>query len=456
MQRLDGIWGPRYTPEERRVRRLVRFRAKIQTVAATLPWQRWYQFGLKGSRFLVTLVVAATLIVGLVHPAVSQGIDLLRLVKPGRYLVAFLNSAELRPAGGFLGSFAIAEFDGKQVTFEVETNIYQHDNAFVTDHFIPLPKPLDTVWTGRSMSLVNANTAADFSESARLMLAYYEAEYGKPLDGVVGLTVLPVIELMALAGPVELPEHDVVITADNFLPVLHQKIQIDYFREPVNRLINEPKTIIADLVALMPERVERLPARIVWKLVERALREKNVMLYFNDSARQQLVEFRNWAGRITPRHHEFLAVYHANYGGGKTSLQITEERKLEKLAPTLRQLTITRSHPGGYDEFTSGENRNYTEVYLPKGTKLLKAQRSGHDMFAEVDARETDVTTFGFWLTTQPHASQVALLEYALPENLKPGLSVIRQPGTRPSQLLVIEGETVAFSGELRYDLELQ
>lgn len=463
MRRLDGIWGPRYTPQELRVRRFARIQDRVsgnfltfRNTLRNIPWSTSFKLGINGIQLVMVLVVTGALMFGLIHPAVSQSIDAVRLIKPGRYLIAFLNSAELRPSGGFLGSFAIAQYDGKNLTLEVETNIYKKDNQFLSDHFIPLPKPLDEVWTGRSMSLVNANAAADFSESAKLIASYYEAEYGETLDGVIGLTVLPVIDLMHLLGKVELPQHNIALTAENFLPTLHQKIQVDYFKEPNNRVINEPKAILADLALLIPDRVKQLPARTIWQLVDRSLKEKNLLLYFNDDSRQQIVEANNWAGRLKPTAAEYLAVYHGNYGGGKTSLEIAEELKLERLGGNRRRLTITRTHPGGYDEFTKGENRNYTQVFLPAGSRLLGAQRAGQSILNEVEVHEQEFTVLGFWLTTQPNSSQLASFEYEFPQELEEGLMVGRQPGTRPSKFVLIDDDRIVFSGELRYDLTLQ
>ncbi|MFY9484430.1 MAG: DUF4012 domain-containing protein [Patescibacteria group bacterium] len=463
MRRLDGIWGPHYTPKELRVRRLTRLQDRIsgnflafKTAVKNIPWSTSAKLGTSGVQLVTVVLVTTALIVGLIHPAVSQSIDMVRLVKPGRYLIAFLNSAELRPSGGFLGSFAIAQYDGKNINLEVETNIYKKDNQFLTDHFIPLPKPLDEVWPGRSMSLVNANAAADFRESAQLMASFYEAEYGTRLDGVIGLTVLPVIDLIHLLGNVDLPQHNIVLTAENFLPTLHQKIEIDYFKESNNRVINEPKTILGDLVSLMPDRVKELPARTIWQLVDRSLKEKNLLLYFTDLSRQQIVEANNWAGRLESTNSDYLAVYHGNYGGAKTSLEIAEELKLERLPENRRRLTITRTHPGGYDEFTEGENRNYTQVFLPAGTRLIGAERTGRSILSEVENQEGQSTVLGFWFTTQPNSSQVVTLEYDLPQGLDEGLHVERQPGTRPSKFLLIDDNRIVFSGELRYDLTLQ
>ncbi|MBI3261239.1 DUF4012 domain-containing protein [Candidatus Berkelbacteria bacterium] len=462
MRRLDGIWGPRHTPSEIRVRRFTRLEhrftngfSSFQNGVKNFPWKNSFTLGINGFEIVAVLLITTALMFGLIHPAVSQSIDAVRLIKPGRYLIAFLNSAELRPSGGFLGSFAIAEYDGKNVNLEVETNIYKKDNQFLTDHFIPLPKPLDEVWTGRSMSLVNANAAADFNESAKLMASYYEAEYGEHLDGVIGLTVLPVIDLIHLLGNVDLPQHNIVLTAENFLPTLHQKIQIDYFKASNNRVINEPKTILADLVSLMPDRIKKLPARTIWQLVDRSLKEKNLLLYFTDHSRQQIVEANNWAGRLEPTASDALAIYHGNYGGAKTSLEIAEELKLERLPENRRRLSITRTHPGGYDEFTEGENRNYTQVFLPAGTRLIGAERAGRSILNEVDAQEGQSTVLGFWFTTQPNSSQVVTLEYDLPEGLGEGLRVQRQPGTRPSKFVLIDDNRIVFSGELRYDLTL-
>ncbi|MBI3495573.1 DUF4012 domain-containing protein, partial [Candidatus Berkelbacteria bacterium] len=281
---LDGIWANRpnrfYEPPSWRDR----YTDKLKGAVPKISWWPLVSRFSSATRAVVSLVrplavigIASVLIFGLMQPAFSQTVTLGRLIKPGNYLVAFLNSDELRPSGGFLGSFVIAHFDGTHIALDVETNIYKHDNAFLENHFIPLPKPFNEVWPDRSMSLTNANYKADFKESAQSILDYYEAEYGTRPDGVLGVTVLPVLDLMGMVGPVTLPQDNLTITQENFLHTLHQNIQVDYFKDPQNRLINEPKTIIADLVAALPSKIAQLPTKNLWRLIDGALAKKQLL-----------------------------------------------------------------------------------------------------------------------------------------------------------------------------------
>ena len=60
----------------------------------------------------------------------------------GKYLILFQNNTELRPSGGFIGSFAEADFKkGAIQNYSFETNIYKRDktysqqNCFGSRHF---------------------------------------------------------------------------------------------------------------------------------------------------------------------------------------------------------------------------------------------------------------------------------------------------------------------------------
>src|SRR6185369_1329992 len=73
-----------------------------------------------------------------------------------RYLLLFLNNTELRPGGGFIGSFAsfiLKKGDIDQ--FNVQTNIYKQDNAFAKTNHIDAPYPLNSLSDGWYMRDAN-------------------------------------------------------------------------------------------------------------------------------------------------------------------------------------------------------------------------------------------------------------------------------------------------------------
>ena len=109
-------------------------RQKFAKTTATRP-RRWRKvlFWL-GVLVVGTLTVAgvwAQPILAALPMNVTDKLALARLAKPGVYLVLFQNQRELRPTGGFLGSFAEVEmgWGGHIKSIQVETNIYNRDRS---------------------------------------------------------------------------------------------------------------------------------------------------------------------------------------------------------------------------------------------------------------------------------------------------------------------------------------
>ena len=81
---------------------------------------------------------------------VKERADILKIFKEGRYLVLFQNNAEMRPTGGFLGSFAVVTFDDYKIAdIDFNTNIYKLDNAYAASNTVVPPAPLATINQGK-------------------------------------------------------------------------------------------------------------------------------------------------------------------------------------------------------------------------------------------------------------------------------------------------------------------
>ncbi len=142
---------------------------------------------------------------------------------PRRYLVLTQNPAELRPTGGFIGSFGLITFDKGRITERTFQDVFLLDLPW--DYpFIKAPAPLTRYLLGSKQpwQLADANWSPDFPTSARDAVRLYHNEGGKgEIDGVLGITTYTIDELLAVTGPVTVPDYDVTIaTGETTLKVL--------------------------------------------------------------------------------------------------------------------------------------------------------------------------------------------------------------------------------------------
>jgi hypothetical protein len=134
---------------------------------------------------------------------------------PRRYLVLTQNPAELRPTGGFIGSFGVIAFDKGKITERHFQDVFLLDLPW--DYpFVTSPVALERYLLGPTQpwQLADANWSPDFPTSAQQAIALYANEGGPgTLDGVLAITTYTIDELLRITGPVTVPEYGVTIAS---------------------------------------------------------------------------------------------------------------------------------------------------------------------------------------------------------------------------------------------------
>lgn len=390
---------------------------------------------------------------------VDQGDALLQVLGADRqkqYLVLFQNHHEIRPTGGFIGSFGLVNVDRGVVEDIDVSSVYDPDGQ-LKERIAP-PDPLLRITNRWYMR--DANWFADYSISAEKIAAFFEKEGGPTVDGVIALTPVVLQDLLAVTGPIEVPGYGVTVTADNFITLTQEQVTYDY-----EESLNKPKQFLADLAPLLLNRLFSLPPaeglRALGAL-KTGLDEKNLLLSFRDEGLQSRVEAARWGGTLPQLAdgQDFLNVINANVGGHKSDQFVSQELDYRvSVAETGEAevvLTIRRTHHGpeeqGDAQFPAGENPAlkdnviYQRVLVPLGAELLDArgftaaadiprlvepesdlalsadadvaewQRLQHqDPSGTMIGQEAGRTFFANWLVVRPGETGVALYRYRLP-----------------------------------------
>ena len=144
---------------------------------------------------------------------------------PRRYLVLTQDPAELRPTGGYIGSFGTLTFDKGRITERRFQDVFLLDLPW--DYpFVEAPAPLSRYLLGPTQpwQLADANWSPDFPTSAQEAVRLYHNEGGTGrIDGVLGITTYTIDALLKVTGPVTVPDYGVTIaTGETTLKVLQQ------------------------------------------------------------------------------------------------------------------------------------------------------------------------------------------------------------------------------------------
>src|SRR6185436_5726721 len=201
--------------------------------------------------------------------------------QPQHLLVLFQNPTEQRPAGGFIGSYAIVTINKANIGDISVRDIYDPDGQL--DLKVIPPETLQlitTKWGAR-----DANWFFDFPTSAQKVIYFLNnskiySEQNMTFSGAIAINTKVLQDIIGLIGPIDLPEYKTVIDKDNFLSFIQKEVE-----SGADKKVNQPKKIIQVLTPKLLEKVATLGSedkQAMVKLFEYHLSHKNIMAYFND------------------------------------------------------------------------------------------------------------------------------------------------------------------------------
>ncbi len=385
---------------------------------------------------------------------------------PKRYLVVFQNNAELRPTGGFIGSFALVDIDGGRVKMEIPGG-GSYDIKGQLALTLNSPQPLHLI--NPRWQFQDANWYPDFPTSAETLSRFYEKSGGPTVDGVIAVTATFMEKLLAVTGPIDMPEYNKTIGAQNFFYETQKEVELDY-----DKTENKPKKFIADLAPKVLERVMSADEKMFIRLatvLDGALGEKELLFWSKNTETQQQVAARGWDGSIKSAVSDYLYIVHTNIAGQKTDLAmkdvVNHSAKILPDGGVIVTLSLARTHTGLKGALFSGvRNVDFMRAYVPKGSvlvsasgftppdpKLFKLAEQGLDddamlasqqSSARIDRdsgtiayEENDKTVFGNWIQTDPGETSEVTLVYQLP------------PGTAELTTSSDDGRLAALYGRL-------
>ncbi len=355
------------------------------------------------------------------------------------YLVMLQNNDELRPTGGFLGTYGILRVkDGEIKSFNTH-DIYHLDMPVQNKISIEPPEPIKK-YLNKKWYLRDSNWSPDWPSAARKISEFYQAESAlnpeaekiSDFSGVLAITPEFVIDLLKITGPITVEGHD--YGKDNFQDLLQYRVEKEYAdlgisswnrKEVIGPIFEKLKIMIFDLPSgRWPEIINAIAGN---------LSKKNLIFYLKDSRLENIAEQNGWAGEMKNNNQDCLMVVDANLAALKTDASM--ERSInykvsEESGGLFAKLTLNYSHNGKPDWKTS-EYKSYTRIYAPLGSRLIKISGYNHN---QIDSgEEFGKTWFGFYLTVQPGKINNITINYELPRliflNNSYGLYIQKQPG---------------------------
>ncbi len=380
-----------------------------------------------------------------------------------QFLLMFLNDTELRPTGGFLGTYGllvIRDGDMKSLTtddtYAVDA-LVAGNPAYTAPSPAPIVKYLEQpIWYFR-----DSTWSPDFGAGAKDAIALLRQEIaasGQPapqVHGAFGMTTTFLSDLLEFVGPLTVDGQ--TYTSENAADLLEFQVEIAFEQQGILRA--DRKDIVGKLTNALLDKLLEVPSsrfEEVFALLAEGFAKKEVALYSADSGTQAVLDDAGWSGKVSQgTAADVLMVVDANMASLKSD-PVVKRTVNYAIAPHnggfQATAAITYKHEGSFDWKTS-RYRTYTRIYVPVGSEFISVTGSlANDAIrnpqgtagAVTTESEFGLTSFGTFTSVEPGQSRTLTFTYQLPASVTTAvaagsytLRMLKQIGADPRDVVL-------------------
>ena len=348
------------------------------------------------------------------------------------YLFLLQNSDEMRPTGGFIGTYGIVKVkDGNVETFDTD-NVYALDGTAERFLRVSPPAPIGKYLRVGAWFLRDANWSPDFPTAAAQAEWFYKAEGGreKKIDAVIAVTPNFIENILRQIGNIEMDGE--TFTPENLMDVLQYKVEKEYYEKGIPEV--QRKDIVGKLGEKIFERLTNLPSSrwsSLFKVADQALVERHLLVWSEDQELQAIIAREGWSGKILESSGDYLMVIDANLAALKTDgvmdKKINYSLSKDSSGNYRAKVDINYKNNGTFTWKTT-RYRTYTRIYVPDGSVLIGGSgMMENDRILDPSGRpgkidvgeEAGKTYFGAFISIEPGKEKTLSFEYTLPEKIK-------------------------------------
>ncbi|MBU0671057.1 DUF4012 domain-containing protein [Patescibacteria group bacterium] len=372
----------------------------------------------------------------MVKQIIEKGIPLIEIVPAiagypdeKTYLFLLQNNDELRPTGGFIGTYGILKVKNGEIQSFFTDNIYVIDDQAKPTLFVDPPDAFKKYIGSSQWFMRDANWSPDYPTTAEKVEEFYHLEGGEEenIDGVIAVTPVFIESLLKMTGPIEVD--GIEFNSENFVDKLQYEVEFGFAEDGVSELAR--KDIIGRMSSILMDRVTNLPKNQwgeLWEIFAQNVDEKQILLYIKDDEVQEKITDMNWDGSVKETVDDYVMVIDANLAALKTDKVM--ERNIdynvyEEDGQLYGDLNVHYKNNGTFTKFTT-RYRTYTRVYVPLGSELVESsgiynndKTVGGKPADPETFEEFDKTVFGGFISVEPAEEHTVHYKYKLPQSVQ-------------------------------------
>lgn len=302
--------------------------------------------------------------------------DVLGANKNTTYLVLFQNNLELRPTGGFIGSYGLVTFEKGRLSDMIISDVYSIDSQ-LKGHIEP-PDVLKEQLGITSWYLRDSNWDPDFTESAKRAEWFLDKEIGKSVNGVIAVNLDPIKELLSFTGPIFLSDLNEEISTTNFYDKAQEEVNNNSFLTDSRKtsfLTPLTRNILSDFSKTdTKRRFEML--RILYHNFE----SKDIQVFLHNEKVQKFFSESNWDGSInsnrcaTDCYQDLVGLVEANVGQNRANQFIKRNVAVEVSiinGKIVRNLKFDIINTANASLGPPGKYKVYLRLLIPKEVNII-------------------------------------------------------------------------------------
>lgn len=380
------------------------------------------------------------------------------------YLLLFQNNAELRPAGGFIGSYGLLTMDrGSVADFQIH-DVYDADGQ-LKGHVEPA-YPFRRYMQVVHQYMRDSNYSPDFPTAASASANMFVMETQQSVSGVIGIDTSFVKTLVEAVGPLYIPDYKETVDGSNFYILTQSHAEKDFFPGSTQKKDFLRSLFLALQLKLTDQK--HLPYLALAKAVTRGISEKHILFAFPDASLQHLFSVNNLSSSLldsrdekTNQYNDFLGISEANIGANKANAYVYRKIDQKVVLDESGRIknTVTIRFKNESKDWPGGDYKNYLRVMTTKGSVLtditidgqkqaIAAATTDYLLYERKDftppsglevenSTEMDKTLFGFLVIVPKGTFKTISITYASPVRLDMQKSSVsydlwyyKQPGT--------------------------
>lgn len=376
-----------------------------------------------------------------------------------QYLVLFQNNAELRAGGGIPGATAVITAKGGEINL-VEQASSGDFRGSSDGPVLPLTEQENTLFTdilGRYIQ--NATMTPDFARSGEFAQARWSQLVGQDVDGVIAIDPVALSYLLAVTGPVQLPDGS-EITSDNAVSTLLSGVYSRFADLP-----GLQDAYFAATAALVFEKVSAFDgdAGAMLDALARGADERRILVWSADDAEQALLDTTPLSGQLPQTTNEVsgFGVYFNDATGAKMDYYL--DSLVGGASVTCRNdgrpeftvgFSLTSSAPadaatslsdyvtgGGIYGVDPGRIRTEAFIYVPPGAVITEGRVDGEVVPFNVQEHDGRFVA-KFVVELGPGESQAVQIDVLGDLEQSEELTIEHTPMVRETQVLIDAGRS--------------